>query len=292
MLETGPGRTDDHLRIICWPFHNGLRNVSMGAGATTLAADETLRNNIAAEGWHVEQEEIDPVDESDPEIVRVIELIRRLANRVGASVNDGAFPLVLAGNCNSCLATTAGVGADDLGVVWFDAHADFDDPEENESGFFDVMGLAMLTGRGWRALRQTIPGHVPIPEENVVLAAVRDLEPYQRRRLERSKVTTIPGEVDPRQFEDAVDALSRRVKRTYLHVDLDSIDADHARANKYAASGGPSLDHLSDCVSLVCDRLQVVAAAITAYDPELDDDQRTLDAARRIVRKISHASRR
>jgi arginase len=86
-------------------------------------------------------------------------------------------------NCNSALGTTAGVGADDLGVVWFDAHADFDDPEENDSGFFDVMGLAMLTGRGWRALRQTIPGHVPIPEQNVILGAVRDLEPYQRERL-------------------------------------------------------------------------------------------------------------
>ena len=78
------------------------------------------------------------------------------------------FPLVFAGNCNSGLGTTAGAGPQGLGVVWFDAHADFDDPEENESGFFDVMGLAPLTGRGWRALRHTIPGHAPIPERNVI----------------------------------------------------------------------------------------------------------------------------
>lgn len=264
----------------------------MGAGAAKLASDEKLRSGIEAEGWHVEQEEIRPVDESDPEIVRVMELIRRLSKRVDTAVRDGAFPLVLAGNCNSCLGTTAGVGAGDLGVVWFDAHADFDDPEENESGFFDVMGLAMLTGRGWRALRQTIPAHVPIPEQNVVLAAVRDLEPYQRGRLEQSDISTIPGEIDLDDFQAAISELGRRVNRTYLHVDLDSIDANTASANKYAAPGGPGLDRLSDCVRQVCQRLPVVAAAITAYDPEFDDDHRTLNAARRIARQIAHGARR
>jgi arginase len=41
--------------------------------------------------------------------------------------------------------------------LWLDAHADFDTPEDN-LGFTDVMGLAILTGGCWRALRETIPG--------------------------------------------------------------------------------------------------------------------------------------
>jgi arginase len=286
------GSSGDQLRLVCWPFHNGSRNVSMGAGASRLAADEPLRARLEANNWNLSDADVDPVDESDPEIVRSIELIRRLAERVRQTAADGAFPLVLAGNCNSCLGTTAGIGAENLGVVWFDAHADFDDPEENESGFFDVMGLAMLTGRGWRALRQTIPGHLPIPERNVILAAVRDLEPYQRRRLERSELRTVPGEIELERFEQAVTDLSRRVERVYLHVDLDSLDIDAARANKYAAPGGPGLDRLSRCIGLVCERLTVVAAAITAYDPSLDADDRTLEAARRISDEIGRGVRR
>src|SRR5690242_9727895 len=223
----------DRLHLLTWPFHNGVRGVSMGSGPLRLATDDEFRAGIEAEGWRVTAEEIDAVDESDPEIVRVIELIRRLAGRVADTVHEAAFPLVLAGNCNSALGTTAGIGPEDLGVVWFDAHADFDDPEENESGFFDVMGLAMLTGRGWRALRQTIPGHVPIPERNVILAGVRDLEEYQRERLSQSHLTTIPDEIDPERFKGAVTAL--QPARVYLHVDLDSLDIDEARANKYAA---------------------------------------------------------
>src|SRR5690242_2159991 len=223
----------NRLHILSWPFHNGLRDVSMGSGPIRLAGDPGLRAGIEAEGWTVTNEEIEAVDESEPEIVRVIELIRRLAKRVADAARANAFPLVLAGNCNSALGTSAGIGAENLGVVWFDAHADFDDPEENESGFFDVMGLAMLTGRGWRALRQTIPGHVPIPERNVILAGVRDLEEYQRERLSQSHLTTIPDEIDPERFKGAVTAL--QPARVYLHVDLDSLDIDEARANKYAA---------------------------------------------------------
>jgi arginase len=135
-------------------------------------------------------------------------------------------------------------------VVWFDAHADFDDPEENTSGYFDVMGLAMLTGRGWRALRQTIPGRQPIPERNVVLAAVRDLEDYQRRRLARAELATVPGQIDPEAFAAAIGRVRQRVSRVYLHVDLDSIDIAEAQANKYAAPGGPSLARVLDCIRL------------------------------------------
>jgi arginase len=277
----------NELRLICCPFHNGRPDVSMGSGASRLAADQPLRDGIATEGWTVSDARIDLIDGPEAEIARVMETIRRVRVSVGHAVADQAFPLVLAGNCNSCLGTTAGIEAERLGVIWFDAHADFDDPEENTSGSFDVMALAMLTGRGWRGLRETVPGLRPVPERRVILAGARDLEPYQRRRLEESEVAWIPGAVDGDAFEQAVDGLSSRTIRVYLHVDLDSLDRSEARANQYAAAGGPSLDRLQECVRVVCERFDVAAAAITAYDPIYDAEGRTLGAARRISREIA-----
>jgi arginase len=262
----------------------------MGLGASALAGDDEFRAALALAGWDVTCETVPPVDESWPEVARIFELDRRLANRVDAARAWMAFPLVLAGNCCSCFGTVAGAGAHDLGVVWFDAHADFDTPDDNLSGFTDVMALAILTGSGWRALRETIPGFSPVREMDVVLAAVRDLEPYQRPRLDGSQIQTVPGSVDPEALDDALDRLRKSVSRVYLHLDLDALDAGVGRANRYAAPGGPSLGTLLNALDRVFDRFEVVAAAITAYDPRVDDEGAIAAAARRIAARIAGRS--
>jgi arginase len=278
------------LELIAWPYHAGLRDVSMGLGASVLAADAELRAGLAATDLSVTVETIPPVDESLPEVARIFELDRRLARRVAAASARGAFPLVLGGNCVSCLGTVAGAGAD--GVVWLDAHADFDTTDDNLSGFTDVFGVAILTGTGWRALRETIPGFAPVPEARVVLAGVRDLEPYQRERLAASAVRTVPGAFDAAALAAALDALKSDVARVYLHVDLDVLDVEVGRANPYAASGGPSLDAVLAGIDAVFARFEVAAAALTAYDPRVDGDGAIADAARRIAvlvaRHVAH----
>jgi arginase len=273
------------LRLIAWPYHAGLRDVSMGLGGSVLARDDELRAALTDGGCAVTGETIPPVDETLPEVARIFELDRRLAVRVAAARADEAFPLVLGGNCCSCLGTVAGSGAP--GVVWFDAHADFDTPDDNLSGFTDVMGLAILTGSGWRALRETIPGFSPVEEADVVLAGVRDLEPYQAARLAASAVRTVPGAIEPTALAEALDRLHESVTRVYLHIDLDALDAGVGRANPYAATGGPSLATLLGGVDAVFDRFEVVAAAFTAYDPREDRDGAIAGAARRIAARIA-----
>jgi arginase len=172
----------------------------------------------------------------------------------------------------SCLGTVAGLGPLDLGVVWFDAHADFDTPEDNLSGFFDVMALSLLTGTGWRALRETIPGFRAVEERNVVLVGVRDLEPYQRSRLEASAVNVVADAPRMGQIATAIDDLTRRVQEVYLHVDLDVLDPAEVRANEHAAPGGLALEALREAIVVVGEWLVVRAAAIAGYDPEFDPD--------------------
>ena len=219
--------------------------------------------------------------------------MRRLAQRVAAARERGAFPLVLGGNCVSCLGTTAGVGGGkDLGVVWLDAHADFDTPEDNLSGFTDLMGLAILTGSCWRALRETIPGFTVVEESRVVLVGTRALEPYQRDRLAASRLQVIPGAVAADARDGALDVLRERVERVYLHVDLDVLDSSVGRANPYAAPGGPDLDAVLAAIEATFLRFEVAAAAITAYDPQVDDSSTIGAAAYTIAAHIApHAAR-
>jgi arginase len=260
----------------------------MGLGASTLLADERFRSAVRQEVDEVTVERVSPVDEALPEVARIFELDRRLALRVAEARRRERFPLVLGGNCVSCLGTTAGVrDGRELGVVWLDAHADFDTPEDNLSGFTDVMGLSILTGGCWRALRETIPGFGAVDERDVVIAGVRDLERYQRERLGASAIGVVEDAVELRGLREILQELSQRVQRVYLHVDLDVFDVSVGRANPYAASGGPEVDTVLSAISETFRRFKVEAAALTAYDPRVDATAGIAAAAREIAGRIA-----
>ena len=259
------------VRLLAAPYDDGRLDWRMGAGARLIASE--------AGG----AETIDSIDEDRPPIGRAFDLAAEIATHVRLAREDGALPVVLAGNCNSALGTASGLDGR-VGVVWFDAHADFDTPEDNRSGFFDVMALAILTGSGWQALAGTIPGFHPVREEDVVLAGVRDLEPYQRELLESSRVSTVPDRIDAEAFEAALRDLATRVDSVYLHVDLDALDADEGRANRFAAPGGPTAGELLERVETARTLLPVEAMALTAYDPAADPERQVLDLALRLLR--------
>jgi len=269
------------VALVQVPYHLGRENVGMGKGVAVLA------EMLAGEG--VEPVRVERSGEALNEIAASMSVIHAVADRVRELVARGAFPLVLAGNCNSSLGTVAGLDTSgDFGVVWFDAHADFNTPDTTEGAFFDGMALAMLTGSGWRALRQSVTGLRPVPEESVVLVGARDLDAGERARLEGSSVAL----ADPSSLERALAALSERVDHVYLHVDLDVLDPSVARANPYAVEGGLSLGELEGAIQAVGQRFAIRAAALTAYDPDCDPNAAIPPAARSIFKYIVEAAGR
>jgi len=80
-----------------------------------------------------------------------------------------------------------------VGIVWFDAHADFNTPETTNSGFLDGMGLAIAVGHCWRSLSRTVEGFRPVREGNVVLVGGRGASPAEKERLSRSGETVVEG---------------------------------------------------------------------------------------------------
>lgn len=283
-------------RTICLlslPYHCGRFGVGMGRGPKRLIEGLDLVRVLEEAGHSVRMHEIDDPSDIEPEIARIIELDRRLAVAVSQAMRDDEFPIVLAGNCNSCLGTCAGIGKGNLGVAWFDAHADFDTPDDNLSGFFDVMGLSMLTGSCWKPLCETIQGFRAVEERDVLLMGVRDLESHQWDRLRRSAVNFVTGEKICREgvkmsVLPALDMLQSRVKYLYLHIDLDCLDTSEGKANQYAAPGGMKVAELKEAIVAIFDRFNIRASAVTAYDPGFDGNGRMGQVAVSVVEKIAH----
>src|SRR5438309_2326494 len=80
----------------------------------------------------------------------------------------------------------------------------------------------------------TVPRFSPVAEEDVVLVGARELDPAEAELLRGSRVRHLPADAATTQIAAAIDDVARRVRRLYVHVDLDVLDASEGRANGYA----------------------------------------------------------
>lgn len=72
--------------------------------------------------------------EHSNEIGACFDLIGRISSRVSSAVDEGAFPLILSGSCYAAVGVVAGLGERHPGVLWFDAHGDFNTPDSTVEG--------------------------------------------------------------------------------------------------------------------------------------------------------------
>ena len=277
------------LTIISVPYDSGHYEKRMGRGPHLL--EVSLVERLQEAGTEVELESAILEEGFWAEVAAAAELQRLVSRYVSSARAEDRFPLILAGNCNSAEGTVAGLSPDEIGVIWFDAHGDFNTPDISASGFFDGMALSMLTGNSWRGLWATVPGFHPVAEQNVILVGARDLDPQEMDLLNGSRISQV-GVEDLRRhgirssLGSSVVSLSQRVKRVYVHIDLDVLDPSQGRANQYAAAGGLTVPEAVQVLEFVGSSCEVAAAALTAYDPKYDEDGRCLQAAEQIVRAV------
>jgi arginase len=268
------------IQTLLVPYDSGHRGARMGRGPLHLS-EHGAGDRLRAGGREVVESTVEVSTPFATEIGTSFAVYRALAGQVCAAVTGGGFPLILSGNCGSALGTVSGIRAaapndqSAIGVIWLDAHADFNTPETTASGFLDGTALAALTGQCWRTLTASIPGFRPVSDAHVVLVGARDIDPAEEERLASSRVmrmeaARMQADGAAAALDEALTELARHVSRVYLHIDLDVHEPAEARANQYAVPGGLSARTVRDLVGVVAGRFSITAAALTAYDPSFD----------------------
>ncbi len=305
------------VTLIQVPYHMGREDEGPGRGPASLVAggavERLARLGVQFAGRHASvrtacefgraklgvEVEVEAVARREPfadELSAIVDVARALAGRVASARRAGRLPLVLAGNCNSALGTVTGCGPADTGIVWFDAHGDYNTPETTLSGWFEGMPLAVINGQChadlWRGLGNT----QAVPEAWTLLAGVRDLDPPEREFLEQTAVTVVEAEVVRRQGlaaarAPALDALAQRVEGIYLHLDIDALDPADAPGVDMPAPVGLTLADMREAIGLIGARFAIRAAALTTYNPEHDSDGRTLQTALALLEAVVAARR-
>ena len=205
------------------------------------------------------------------------------------------FPLVLSGSCDVSKFILSGFDHRQCGVVWFDAHGDFNTPETTTSGYFDGMSLAVITGHCYRNYWAQIGNSIPISESATLLLGVRDLDPAEGDLLDHSAVQVVRWHDGKPQGDvrGALDKLAQRVPEVYLHIDMDSLDPQFGPGVVFdPVPGGLSLEDMEESIRAVFASFRVRAVTLAVYNPDRDQDDKTLRAGLRIIEVLAGAGRK
>ncbi|MFX1283351.1 MAG: arginase family protein [Promethearchaeota archaeon] len=278
------------IALIYVPFHLGKENVGMGMGPIHYL-DAGIDQNLRDLGYQVKIEKIQLLKEDKDELKTIAFLNNSLGKVVKKVLIDGFFPFILGGNCNTCLGTLAGFDEPKPGIIWFDAHGDFNTPKTTPSGFLDGMGLAIATGQCFQDISNIIENMRPIQESWTLHVGARDLDPEERELLESTEVLVVENvTLKEKGIQDGLLPklldLRSQTQDVYLHIDIDVIDPSVAPGVDFPASEGLLLDEMEIALKLIGENFQIKAAALTAYNPEKDIANKTLHVGFKLLQII------
>lgn len=219
---------------------------------------------------------------------------KHLGNLVIQSIKEGVFPIGLLNNCTSLMGMLGGLqrsGPDwkplKVGLIWIDAHADYNTPETTLSGMLGGMPVAVATGDCLTQMRQWSGLTQPLPETYVVMAGVRDTDPKEQERLDRSAIAQITVE-DIKTLSQNIHLHMRRLSNLtdliYIHVDMDVLDPPEVSGHSLTVPGGPTSVELARALELMFQYKKTAALGIASYPVGEDKDKRSMKAAYNLIR--------
>ncbi|MDX2284056.1 MAG: arginase family protein [Bacteroidia bacterium] len=280
------------VQIVTVPYASGRPDFRTGRGPGHLVRHgfaQSLRDAGVPVGT---LQSIGLPPDRDTEVESLFALHERLSYAVRTVVSQGDFPLILAGNCSSTVGAVSGLDKDGLGVLWFDAHGDYNTPETTATGYLDGMALSILTGQCWRRMAENIKGFEPIDEDRILHLGGRHFDDEENILIHRSNLYLLLNEdlrtqgIAPLLRDGLRSLRDAGVERVHLHFDLDVLDPTEAPANFHENSAGLSVAGALEAITLVRQYFPLASAAFTAYDPAYDPENSTVEAAKRLARAL------
>ena len=221
----------------------------------------------------------------------IIPMGRRVAGAVATSIQAGHFPLVLGGDHSLSVGSIRGAAKHrQLGVIWVDAHADFNTVETTPSGNIHGMPLAALCGLGDPRLVSLWDEKTPVIDpQRVAVIGARDLDPGEKRNLREAGVMVQSMEQIDRigmvtALEKAVELVSHEVEGIYLSFDMDALDPRHAPGVGTPVPGGLSYREAHLACEIIAETGKLIGMELVEVNPILDVQNQTAVLAVEFIR--------
>lgn len=260
-----------------------------------LARIQALGHDVTTETSSVEPCPVEPENSDAKHLDPIHRSCVTLADRIIDTMSVGRIPLIIGGDHSTVLGTLAGVSQGlgkekRLGVIYVDAHGDFNTPESSPTGNIHGMCLAASCGIGLEKLVNLHHEGRKVDPNDVYILGARDLDATEKIVMRNAGVNVrTAADISEKGFnaivDDVIVDLSMRCDAIHLSFDIDSVDPVFAPGTAIHIPGGLTGREAIMLMEKVgrCDKFS--SADFVELNPFKDENNRTADL---IVTLIAH----
>ncbi len=275
-------------------FGASKRGVNMGPSAIRYAG---LCENIKKLGLSFKDKgDIIPVDKNSSNFPnlknfdQVYDANKRLFEAVRETLKDGSFPVVLGGDHSIAAGSVAASASyfKNIGVIWIDAHGDFNNGETSPSGNMHGMPLSSVCGFGPNEMVDFWTCDNYVDTSKVVLIGQRDLDENEKKRLAESGVTVFSiSDIDKLGMAEvvsrAIEIAGSGTEGIHVSFDIDSITPQEAPGVGTPVHSGLTVREAFLAAEMLAEQANLIAIDMVEVNPMLDERNRTGSLASELI---------
>lgn len=210
---------------------------------------------------------------------------RQLYEAVSATLADGHFPLVLGGDHSIAAGSVSAVAKHyepqgEIGVIWIDAHGDWNDDRSTISGNMHGMPYSALCGWGPDSMVDFGQGPHFVPTAHCVQVAGHDFDKAEAARMKEAGMNVFPiQDVDRRGMhevmKDAIRIAGEGTVGIHLSFDVDAITPEYAPGTGTPVANGITAREAFLAVEMLAQSGKLISMDLVEVNPILDERNKT-----------------
>jgi arginase len=214
-----------------------------------------------------------------------------IADAVADGRREGKAVMMVGGDCSHITGVLGGLqdvyGPDaKVGLVWFDAHGDFNTPRTTFSGMLGGMPVAVSAGLAFPRWRELSHMKAPIPTDRILMVDVRNLDAPEEQLVRATDITIaspapgFPGD----DLKQSVEDLAARCDLLYLHIDSDILDEAFVPNHGTREPNGPNMGQVKEAIDTVMATGKVIAYAVVSVYAEGEGSETSVASGIELLR--------
>ncbi len=221
------------------------------------------------------------------------ELNEKMYKSIVSKMKEGYFPITLGGDHTVAIPSSLAdcMINEDVGMIWVDAHGDYNTFETTITGNIHGLPLAAITGYHCEELRYFHKGETIQPAKTVIVGA-RSIDDLEKDNLKYAGVTVFTTEDIKKEgaekiMEKAFEIAGYKTRGIHVSYDLDVIDPEVAPGVSIPEFEGINEEEaMAICDSIIKHFKQITSFDIVELNPLRDIDRKTEQIALNILAKV------